>query len=86
MHVGNARSESVIAWWLSVKGVGESLRERYQVPEELPPKILQVVKRLDAVEGNQSFRDSGTRPDYEQWLEARTVAGVKAFPDWFVLT
>jgi hypothetical protein len=40
----------------------------------------------DAVEGNQSLRDSGTRPDYEQWLEARTVAGVKAFPDWFVLT
>jgi hypothetical protein len=86
MQLGNARSESVIAWWLNVKEVGESLRERYQVPEELPPKILQGVRRLDAVEGNQSLRDSGTRPDYEQWLEARTVAGVKAFPDWFVLT
>jgi hypothetical protein len=85
MQVGHARSESVIAWWLNVKGVGESLRERYQVPDEVPPKMLQLVNRLDTIEGNQ-LRCSRTRPDYEQWLEARTVAGVKAFPDWFVLT
>jgi hypothetical protein len=37
---GHTTSEPVIAWWLDVKRVGESLRERYQVPEELTPKLL----------------------------------------------
>jgi hypothetical protein len=85
MQVGHARSESVIAWWLNVKGVGESLQERYQVPGELPPKMLQLVRKLDAVEGNQ-LRQSRIPADHEQMVEPRTVAGVKAFPDWFVLT
>jgi hypothetical protein len=34
-----------------------------------------------AIEGNQLLRYSGTPSDYEQMLEARTIAGVKAFPD-----
>jgi len=42
--------------------------------------------KVDAIEGNKLLRYSGTPPDYEQMLEARTVAGVKAFPDWFVRT
>ena len=83
---GHATTEPVIAWWLNVKGVGESLRDRYQVPDEAPPKMLQLVSRLDAIEGNQLLRYSGRRPDYEQWLEARIVTGIKAFPDWFMLT
>jgi hypothetical protein len=86
MQVGHATSEPVIAWWLNVKGVGESLRERYQVPEKLPSKLLKVVGKLDGIEGNRLLRHSGIPPDYEHMLEARTVAGVKAFPDWFVLT
>ena len=83
---GHATSEPVIAWWIHVKGVGESLRERYQVPEKLTPKLLKLVSKLDATEGSRLLRYSRSRRDYEQWLEARTVAGVKAFPDWFVLT
>jgi hypothetical protein len=83
---GHATSEPVIAWWLDVRGVGESLRERYQVPEKLTPKLLKLVSKLDATEEDQLVRYSGSRRDCEQWLEARTVAGVKAFPDWFVLT
>ena len=86
MQVGHATSEPVIAWWLDVKGVGESLRERYKVPKELPPKLLEVARELDAIEGNQLLGSSGMPPDYEQMLEARIVVGVKAFPDWFVLT
>ena len=86
MQVGHATSEPVIAWWLDAERVGQSLRERYQVPKELPPKLLKLVRKLDAIEGNQLLPSSGTPPDYEQMLEARTVAGVKAFPDWFVLT
>ena len=80
MQVGHATSEPVIAWWLDVKGVGESLRERYKVPKELP------VRELETIEGNQLLGSSGMPPDYEQMLEARIIAGVKAFPDWFVLT
>ena len=80
MQVGHATSEPVIAWWLDVKGVGESLRERYKVPKELP------VRELETIEGNQLLGSSGMPPDYEQMLEARIVVGVKAFPDWFVLT
>jgi hypothetical protein len=86
MQVGHATNEPVITWWLDAERVGQSLRERYQVPEELPPKLLKLVRKLDAIEGNQLLPSSGTPPDYEQMLEARTVAGVKAFPDWFVLT
>jgi hypothetical protein len=84
MQLGRARSEPAIAWWLDVKGVGESLRELYQVPVKLTPNLLKLISKLDAIEGNHLH--SRSRLDYEQWLEARTVAGVKAFPDWFVLT
>jgi hypothetical protein len=58
---GHATSEPAIAWWLDVKGVGESLRERYQVPEKLTPKLLKLVSKLDAVEGKQSLRSSESR-------------------------
>jgi hypothetical protein len=86
MQVGHATSEPVIAWWLDVKGVGESLRERYQVPEELPPKLLKLITKLDTIEGSQLLRCAGKLPDTELLIEARTVVGIKAFPDWFVLT
>lgn len=52
MQVEHASSEPVITWWLDVKGVGESLRKRYEVPKELPPKLLKLVRKLDAIEGN----------------------------------
>ena len=79
MQVGqHATIERLIAWWLDIKGVGESLRDRYEVPKELPPNLLKLVRKLDAIEENQLFR--------EQMVEARTVGGIKAFPDWFVRT
>jgi hypothetical protein len=84
METGHARSELGIAGWLDAQAVGHSLRERYQVPEELPTTLLKLVRKLDAIEGNQLLRHPKTLPGYE--IEARTVAGVKAFPDWFVLT
>ena len=83
---GHANSEPAIAWWLDIKGVGESLRDRYEVPKELPPKLLKLVRKLDAIEGNQLCRAAGTRSDREQMVEARMVGGIKAFPDWFERT
>jgi hypothetical protein len=70
MQVGHAASKPVIAWWLDVEGVGESLQGRFQVPKELPPKLRKLIRKLDAIEGNQCA-------DYEQSLEARTIGGVK---------
>ena len=42
------------AWWLAREQIGQGLRERYAVAEELPPRLLALVRKLDAVEGNPS--------------------------------
>ena len=42
------------AWWLAREQIGQDLRERYAVAEELPPRLLTLVKKLDAVQGNPS--------------------------------
>ena len=33
--------------------IGQDLRQRYLLPEELPPRLLRLAKKLDAVLGNQ---------------------------------
>jgi hypothetical protein len=50
------------------------------------PGARTLIGTLDAIEGNQLLRHSETLPDREKMIEARIVAGVKAYPDWFVLT
>ena len=45
-----------LTWWFTREEIGRGLRERYQVPKELPPKLLALVRKLDAVESNQSPR------------------------------
>jgi hypothetical protein len=52
MPTGSAGYEP-FAWWLARKGIGRNLRERYAVSEELPPGLITLVKKLDAVQGNQ---------------------------------
>ena len=42
------------AWWLTRERIGQDLRERYSVAQELPPRLLALVRKLDAVEGNPS--------------------------------
>ena len=78
---GHATSEPVIAWWLDVKGVGESLRGRYQVSEILPSKLQKLIGKLDAVEGDRLRRQAGIPSDRERMIEALTIGGIKAFPD-----
>jgi hypothetical protein len=36
-----------VAWWWTRKEIGRELSERYEVPKELPPKLLTLVRRLD---------------------------------------
>ena len=42
------------AWWLTRERIGQNLRERYAVAQELPPRLLALVRELDAVEGDPS--------------------------------
>jgi len=36
-----------VAWWWTRNQIGRDLRERYEVPEELPPKLVTLVSKLD---------------------------------------
>jgi hypothetical protein len=44
------------AWVLTRERVGWGLRERYRIAKELPPSLLTLVRKLDAVEGNLLLR------------------------------
>jgi hypothetical protein len=40
-----------LTWWFIRDEIGLGLRERYhQVPKELPPKLLALVRKLEAIE------------------------------------
>jgi hypothetical protein len=39
------------AWSLAREAIGLTLRKRYAVPTELPPKLLALVRKLAVVEG-----------------------------------
>ena len=54
MPTGSAGYEP-FAWWLAREGIGRDLRERYVVSEELPPRLLKLVRKLQAVEGNHEL-------------------------------
>jgi hypothetical protein len=50
------------AWWLTRERFGQSLRERYAVPQEVPPRLLARARQLgDTVEGDQLRK--GSSPD-----------------------
>ena len=42
-----------VAWWWARNKIGRDLRELYEVPKELPPKLLTLVRKLDVVADNQ---------------------------------
>ncbi len=46
------------AWWLARERMGHDLRERYPVLQELPRRLLKLVRKLDAIEGNHSPEES----------------------------
>jgi hypothetical protein len=51
------------AWSLAREAIGQALRERYAVPTELPPKLLALVRKLAAVEGEHPLRTPASRLD-----------------------
>jgi len=42
------------AWWLTRERIGHDLGERYPALQELPSRLLALVEKLDASQGNQS--------------------------------
>jgi hypothetical protein len=42
-----------LTWWFTREEIGRGLRELYEVPKELPPKLLPLVRKLDVVADNQ---------------------------------
>jgi hypothetical protein len=42
-----------VAWWWTRNQIGRDLRELYEVPKELPPKLPTLVRKLDVVADNQ---------------------------------
>ena len=38
-----------LIWWFVMGRIGQGLRERYEVPKELPPKFVGLVRKLDDV-------------------------------------
>jgi hypothetical protein len=36
------------AWVLTMEVIGQKLKERYQQPDELPPELLALVKKLSS--------------------------------------
>jgi hypothetical protein len=47
-----------LTWWFVMARIGQGLRARYQVPKELPPKLLALVSKLADVEAKYRLRTS----------------------------
>jgi hypothetical protein len=45
------------AWWFTRSRIGRALRQEYDIPTELPSNLLALFRQLDAIEGNQLFRE-----------------------------
>ncbi len=43
------------AWWLTRERIGRELHECYPVLQELPPRLLTLVRKVDAVDSNHSL-------------------------------
>ena len=51
------------AWWLTREQIGRCLRRDYRVPQQLPPRLLTLVRKLETVEGNQLSPTPVGKPD-----------------------
>jgi hypothetical protein len=75
-YEGNSFYER-LTWWFVMARIGQDLRGHYKVPKELPPKLLALLVKLDATEGNYLLR-------YTPPLEHRNVGESDWLPPRFV--
>jgi hypothetical protein len=66
------------AGWLAIEGI-ESFLERYDFPAELPSKLLALLEKLDAIEGNHLLRSLVMTSD-------QAPTSKKGFDDWSICT
>jgi hypothetical protein len=45
-----------LVWLFTRELIGDCLRRRYEVPKELPLKLLELVRKLDAIESKYLLR------------------------------
>jgi hypothetical protein len=69
------------AWILTMEVIGQKLRERYQQPDELPPELFALVKKLDknlvrssSAKHNQCGRDRNRVEELRQLGQGRTAS------------
>jgi hypothetical protein len=41
------------AWWLTREQLGRCFRKDYRVPKELPPRLLTLVRKLEAADATE---------------------------------
>ena len=66
-----------LTWLFVLARIGQDLRGHYKVPTELPSKLLTLLVKLDAIEGNHLLR-------YAPPLERRSVGESDWLPPRFV--
>jgi hypothetical protein len=54
--MANVAQFEPVAWWWTQNQIGRDLRKLHEVPKQLPPKLLTLVSKLDAIEGNYLAR------------------------------
>jgi hypothetical protein len=68
---------SALTWWFVILQIGQGLRQRFEAPPDLPPKLLALLVQLDAIEGNFLLR-------YAPPLERRSIEESDWLPPRFV--
>ncbi len=48
--------QAALTWWFVMARIGQDLREEFEAPTELPPKLLALVRKLAAIEGKPRSR------------------------------
>ena len=73
--MSRARAE-LIAWWLTTE----------DCPPQLPSKLLTLVRKLDAIEGNHLLHQLGTAPVLATAKTIGEPTTETTYSDWFVCT
>ena len=84
-----------LTWSFIREEIGRGIRELYGVPKEPPPKLLALVRKLDAVESNQSSPRSRTLVGTLDAIEGKCLSryappveprSLGPSEDWFLCT
>src|SRR5215467_7867145 len=79
MAIGSTGYEP-FAWWLAREGIGQSLRQRYAVAQEPPPRLSTPVSKLDVLKVISCYAHVGNASDAGEMpsITKRGLKGVRA--------